>query len=70
MTYSNDWGKQLESLYAQELADGVEDELWLNQKPTGRKDPTDEELESVEESKWGAELARVYSEELSNTTKR
>ena len=66
MTYSNDWGKQLESLYAQELADGVEDELWLNQKPTGREEPTDDELESIEESKWGAELARVYSEELNN----
>lgn len=66
MTYSKDWGKQLESLYAQELADGVEDELWLNQKPTGREEPTDDELESIEESKWGAELARVYSEELNN----
>lgn len=66
MTYSKDWGKQLESLYAQELADGVEDELWLNQKPTGREEPTDDELESIEESNWGAELARVYSEELNN----
>ena len=66
MTYSNDWGKQLENLYAQELVDGVEDELWLNQKPTGREEPTDDELESIEESKWGAELARVYSEELNN----
>lgn len=67
MTYSKDWGKQLESLYAQELVDGVEDELWLNQKPTGKKDPTDDESESIEESVWGAELARVYSEELNNT---
>lgn len=66
MTYSNDWGKQLENLYAQELVDGVEDELWLNQKPTGREEPTDDELESIEESKWGAELARVYAEELNN----
>lgn len=67
MTYSKDWGKQLESLYTQELVDGVEDELWINQKPTGRENPTDDELESIEESKWGAELARVYSEELNNT---
>lgn len=67
MTYSKDWGKQLESLYTQELVDGIEDELWLNQKPTGQENPTDDELESIEESKWGAELARVYSEELNNT---
>lgn len=61
----SDWGTQLGKIYAEELESNTEDALWVNQKNTYIETPVDEELErELEDSEWGQEMARLYSQVL------